>query len=181
MRHPFFTIFLVWFCTVFLAFGNLAWGATPERSTYGALVRLGSHYTDHGEPESLRDHRRNELANAVDKATKRKSERALLLSVGWFESRFAGYVLAYKCSDGPGKEKECDKGKASGPWQLHQAPSYDLEADARVALDRLRAAKRYCKQDTWEAALSLYATGKSCTWKGAAERVALMQKIEGWL
>lgn len=194
LQHGLLTLLLIVASLCALSFEGLAHGAAHERSTYGVLVRLGAHYTDKSQtPENIETTRRK-LSSAVDAATSRKRERAILLGLGWHESRFAAYVVEYRCQDGP-KDSQCDKGKATGPWQGHYAPTNNTEADARIALDRFKSALRYCDgsnpRNRLERAIANYATGsRKCEWVvkvngkltyPAVERANTIEQIEGWL
>lgn len=99
---------------------------------------------------------------------------AVILALGWHESRYARYVQAGECHRGPVGAR-CDDGKARGPWQQHAAACRELwasepgsedavKAGARCASRLLNSAMRRCRsrnQDPLAGAYSGYA-GASC-------------------
>ena len=113
------------------------------------------------------------LVDAVEGAADDAHGRALLLAVGWHESRFEGAV----CSG----ERTADNGRAWGCWQSWDPDrSGGLRGQARRAADHLRRAGNYCAargHDRVAGAVSLYATGRTCTWTGAAARVRTYRAI----
>ena len=110
------------------------------------------------------DPRTPELAAAIDASTDSRTLRALVISVGWHETRYADDYCAGR--------KTGDRGKAFGCWQSWDRDrSGGLEGQARRAADHLRMAGNYCKARGYpyaQGAISLYATGSTCDWSGAA-------------
>ncbi len=138
--------------------------ASPALTPELQLSKLPTAHVDRDEsPESIA-RRRAVLADAVRGYSVR--ERALLLAVGFGESRFAEYVL-HDCNWRPPRSVgNCDKGKARSYWQLHQAtcpvlwtlPSGSdaaVHAAAECAIRQLRYGMARCK--TIEGALAVYA------------------------
>lgn len=136
---------------------------SPRSQTESAMRSLGV------ESEVL-----PEIAVAIDSATTDRFERLMLASVAWHESRYANDVA--RC------ERLGDKGKAAGAWQTWaiQCPM-TIQEQANEALRHLRSARRYCKGGSQYlqavGAVSLYATGKTCTWNGAERRWATMRRL----
>ena len=118
------------------------------------------------------------IAKAIDNATDKKHEKALLISVAWYESNLMGTVAF--C------ERKGDEGKAIGLWQSwtfqkrKDCPS--IYEQAEEAIRHLRLTMNACKvrgdlRATMKGAVSMYATGRSCFWDGAEKRAKLWQKI----
>lgn len=117
---------------------------------------------------------------AVDWPGDRRELIGLLISIGWFESRFALHVHQGDC-----RPNECDRGKAVGPWQVwmkgprrQAATGTDLSATRAAALEAARVltrARRACGSGL--GSVSLYATGATCHWDGAEERVRFAEAI----
>lgn len=87
------------------------------------------------------------------------SEAVDLMVVAYQESRFARYVLEYRCQDGPVGQR-CDRGRAWGPWQVHRWceawGTPDLAGQARCALKRLRQSRAVCRARGRAGALAGY-------------------------
>lgn len=104
--------------------------------------------------------------------------RGALLATGYYESRYSRRIQEGRC-----RRTECDKGRAVGPWQAWPLwfdvdPSRGVGTDAestfvaaRAAAQALAEGRRRC--GTLRGALSHYATGNTCEWKGAPKRHAL--------
>lgn len=111
----------------------------------------------------------------------------LLLGQAFFETRLALHVHAGKCRVEIG---ECDSGRAISLWQLQagyhlpverwkQLAGTDLDSTREAAIEAARALARgrnFCN-GSLEGAVASYATGKSCQWKGAAQRVRFVRKM----
>lgn len=149
-----------------------------------ALLALPPAY---GEAESVsaREVRLATVAVAIDEATDGDDElSAALVTEAWHETRLSRRVHEM----GPRKDTS---GYAISLWSLHSwnlvpysewvmlgglsgtAPA--AEAAARV----LRFAKDRCR--SWPGAFALYATGKRCSWKGAAGRAYTFRRVLGWI
>lgn len=103
-----------------------------------------------------------------------------LISQGWWESRYAQHVHEGRCRVHIG---ECDGGKARSPWQIQTSALvtdvewYDMlgageeptEIAARCAARILAVGLKRC--GSLEGAISSYATGRTCKWSKAADRV----------
>lgn len=137
-------------------------------STFALLLSLG------GDPALLRP-----VAEAIDRVGKTREERVALVVDGWFESRYAAYVLEGRCLDGP-RGARCDPGKdgkprARGPWQVWSwCKKTGLDAEAKCVIDQMRLGLVRCS--SWEGAFSAL-HGPMCGWSGATRRVQLMRKL----
>lgn len=137
-------------------------------NTLALMLSLG------GEPELIRP-----VAEVIDRVARTREERAALIADGWFESRFARYVIEGRCQDGP-KGARCDPDKngvprARGVWQVwHYCKGQGTEAEARCVLSQMRLGLSRC--GSWEGAFSAL-HGPGCGWSGARERVQLMRKL----
>lgn len=112
---------------------------------------------------------------------------AMLVTQGFFESGFAQHLHEGVC--GP---HECDGGRAHGLWQVHAGGPVPFEAwqemsgtsarstwtSAFYAASLLSKSMKAC--GTLAGAVSMYATGKTCEWAGAAPRIAFMRKLSLW-
>lgn len=110
----------------------------------------------------------------------------LLLTQAYFETRLAVHIHEGKCRVRIG---ECDAGRATSLWQLHAGPQLsrslwrklsgtDLIATTGAAFEAARALSRgrnHCR--SVEGAVSLYATGKTCSWRPAAQRVNFLTRL----
>jgi hypothetical protein len=118
----------------------------------------------------------------------RKTELlALLISQGWWESRYARHVHEGRCRTEIG---ECDGGMARSPWQIQRsalvpaeewrqmdsADSASTEIAARASARILAVGRSRC--GSAEGAIASYATGKSCRWSPAATRLRHARRIE---
>lgn len=158
------------------------------------LARFSPHVSDAREDPIQREARLAEIVAEADSVVKFHADRwrgdsrmllALVLAKGWHETRYASGA-PLECV-GPG---DCDRGKAWHYWQTHTPPERRLDGqlglfvavqDATVALIR---GANYCGGEgraRLEGAVSLYATGKTCSWSGAKERVDTAYKIRRML
>ncbi len=159
--------------------------ASEPSKTLAALESFPVWEGDRSEPAEARKARLSDMADAIDSATKSREERALLIMKAWHESRFARYVQLDepRCRDGV--DGRCDHGESLGPWQQKgTARNISLEEQASRALKLLRDHMARCKSRGAEpvaGAIALYATGHSCSWSGAGERVATWRRIVGRL
>lgn len=132
-----------------------------------------------------------DVAAVVESVTADQRERAMLVALGWHESRLAAYVLEGRCQDGP-KGARCDAGRARGPWQVHRwcraawaAPDGSAEALRAGAVCALKALRHHGARCAGEArtvldgAFSGYATGHACAWRGSAARVQTTRRLLG--
>lgn len=154
------------------------------------LMGLGPPY---GEDEAFVDRalRLWTVAGAIDDAVLETDYpgsgdelRAALVATGFYESRYSRRIHEGKCSP-----RECDQGRAVGLWQVwplwfdvDQSRGIGLGGDAtfvsaRAAAQALAEARRHC--GTLPGALSRYATGNICTWRGAKRRARLAYLV--WL
>lgn len=170
------------------------------------LLALPPAYEDRVEPDRIE--RLTVIADAVSQSVVRatcdgyddciavwpgapRELAALVVAVGWWESRYAANVHAGKC-----RADQCDAVKMPGgyvvhrarsPWQLQRTSWAEpvwtkLEGTglvetrnaAWVATAILAEGHRRCKTDV--GAVAWYATGR-CLWSGAAKRAATARKL----
>src|SRR5690606_18262106 len=161
---------------VALALAGLA-RADEQSPTLRILLSVPRHTSDHAEEDGTRRARLKAIASAIDAATPHAHERALLLSVGWWESRWSSAVGA---GDHLG-----DEGRARGYWQqwgLDESASLDEQASRALMLLRYHA--RRCGGPglatvaSVRAGVSGYATGgRLCRWSGAEKRVRTWRSV----
>jgi hypothetical protein len=110
----------------------------------------------------------------------------LLLAQAYFETRLARHVHEGNCRAQSG---ECDSGRAISLWQLQFGPhlareewqtlgAATLEATRRAAVHAARSLGRgfnYCR--SLRGAISLYATGQTCSWRPATKREAFVRHL----
>ena len=174
---------------VALALSGLARADEPVSPTLRVLLSVPRHVSDLEEDDGQREERLKEIAAAIDAATPHAHERALLLSVGWWESRWASYVQfdAPKCHGE--NHPACDHGRAFGPWQgWRMSRTETLDEQAARALSLLRYHARRCGEPglatpaSVRAGVSGYATGgRVCRWPGAEKRVRTWRSVVGRL
>ena len=124
----------------------------------------------------------------------KKDLALLLVTQGYFESKFAKNVHEGKC-----KPYECDSYRKNGAvihrarslWQIQKTNLVTREEytkmksssqesttlSANVAVRYLLTGMKSCK--TIRGALAVYTGAKSCTWSGIAPREAFYKKISG--
>lgn len=157
------------------------------------LLRLPPWYEDvEREPPDQREHRAVVLAVSITTSTETQTGvnpvtlAALEVTQGFWESRFALHVHQDKCRI---KIGECDAGRAKSVWQLQATGLVPRDVWVRIGGTDLasttlaaRGAARVLttglqKCGDIEGAISMYATGSLCRWKGAPERVRFYRKI----
>lgn len=156
------------------ALTGLAHGEEEKTSESLILLRLlPADEDDQDEPPGDRDARLAEIASAIDSVSRSNLDRALLLSLGWHESRWSSAI----CSG----EKLGDGGRAFGCFQSWERDrSGGLKGQARRAIRHLRRSGNYCASRGFErisGAFSLYATGSTCDWPAAKARQQLTWSI----
>lgn len=176
MNHPLLKLITFVLCTSLLSLAGLAYGADRDctTATHCALMELAPWHEDR--EEENRSERVQEIADGIDDATGDDVERAFLAMTAYQESRLARFVHLDlpKCREGRGGW--CDKGKSFSPWQLKKMNRNETTAQsAVVALDRYRKGLNAC--GSIAGAISMYATGKTCEWKEAAERERKMWRM----
>jgi hypothetical protein len=159
------------------------------------LIALPPWHGDTEQPEA-RGVRLHRIAVAIDEAAttltagKRPLWRGgeaelewLLVSQGFWESRFAQHVHEGRC-----RKHECDHGRSRSVWQLqmggHLGPEtwHKLNSDSwtstRLAALHAGRALALCKRKcrTTHGAVSMYATGSRCNWSGAKRRLDWMAR-----
>lgn len=128
------------------------------------------------------------VADAIAKASKTPNDAAMLLALGWHESKFAEYVGNDRCE---AVKWACDAGKARGYWQSHKltCPKYwalpkrhpeATQAAAQCAVRRLRGFGVTCSRRGHDAASGSFAgwAGRGCKWSGSAERVTTFRRMQ---
>jgi hypothetical protein len=177
--------------------GLAAWGffglvrsahGSTETPTESALYRVPVHRSDADEAPEDRRKRLREIAVAIDSATSDLDLRAWLIMTAQRESGLARYVTddGPKCRDGQGGR--CDSGRAFGAWQLHRMTRRESYTEQAIeAVRRFKMAANSCRDRVtgpdayWLGGISRYATGATCDWTEAAERLANMRSIRGRL
>jgi hypothetical protein len=183
------------------------------KALFAVLISLTPYYTDEQhETDAEREARMKTIARAIADVSSRatchhqynekacpgiwdgepEQIAALLITQGYFESRFSYHVQAGKCLD-----HECDPFTkhdgtiihlARSSWQLHNTkytrkwwnkmegigfkPTWYSAASAAKLLSDSR---KSC--GTIRGAISKYATGRSCGWKHASKRINLYHNI----
>jgi len=116
----------------------------------------------------------------------RESLAIMLVNLAWWESRLALHVHQNRCRVLIG---ECDAGRARSIWQLQISRQVEWERWSKIAgtskaateeaaaaaADVLSMAHARCK--TLTGAISMYATGRSCKWKRAPERLRHYERL----
>lgn len=111
----------------------------------------------------------------------------LLLTQAYFETHLAQHVHEGKCRVHLG---ECDGGKATSLWQLQagghlpksrweKLSGTSLAATTHAAYEAGKALSRgrnYC--GNVQGAVALYATGRTCRWKPAEQRVSFVRRLQ---
>lgn len=131
-------------------------------------------------------------AHAIATAAPTPERAALLISVGYHESKFMPRIGRGECLTYTGRGgvvfRECDAGRARGFWQVQRtslAPEFDrllgLDVEtvtlAAVVADRiLQRGRRACR--TTEGSVSYFARGNCRIWPGAKRRALLAESIE---
>jgi hypothetical protein len=133
--------------------------------------------------ERGRDERLDALASIIADASSGPLDAAILLALGWHESRFAGYV-GRGCRDIPEEAANCDGGRARSYWQawrvscrqaweLPRGSEQATRAFAACALRRFHGSAKRCHgrhpAGHWAGAFSGYRS-VDCTWRPGAER-----------
>lgn len=128
-------------------------------------------------------------ARAIELAAETPQQAALLVSVGYHESRFLPRIQAGDCrvyTWRGQKIQECDAGRSRSYFQMQRiamVPEWPellglepetVERAARAADRILERGLRACKTDA--GASSYFATGR-CTWVGGVRRGALAKLI----
>lgn len=114
------------------------------------------------------------LAADSSKAFTPRQMRAMLVSLGSFESRWRRDVCEVLDRDtAPGRP-------AVGCWQAEVGAPGSVYQSALLAVKHLDAARRYCEArgfDPFEGAFSLYATGGTCRWPEAIARAQRFRSV----
>lgn len=106
------------------------------------LLSLSPHVSDLSEPPEVRTARLTEVAVAIDEAARNANEIAALITLGSFESHFAGWVGAGCLGKPPPRTGTCDHRRSRGYWQIKRSgcsagwalPLGSAEADKAFAV-----------------------------------------------
>lgn len=147
-----------------------------------ALLLLPVHHTDADELPEDRAARLDTVAEAIAQAAEAsnypggpRQAAALLVAVLVHESWLARSVYYDEAPCREGWEGMCDGGAAWSIWQIHGTDrSGDVHDAAALAIDLLSKKGRACGgsgEVLAAGAVSSYATGSACSWKGTAARM----------
>ncbi len=169
-----------------------------EDWTQQAIRRLPTYYEDappkgSTERTAAKEAQLSAIAHEVARLARKaplppRQWAALLLTIGFHESTFSLRIHAGDC-----RPKECDRGRARGPWQTHQNafnreawPKLQgiehTDAQAGAADQLLRRVVRTCPDEpgwaTVRGILTAYA-GRRCyqDWPGLKERLATFGRL----
>ena len=156
---------------------------------YLALQALPPAYGEQEDPNA-RDARLADLAVAIDEAadsddqTEAEELAAALVVEAWEETRLS--VRVHRM--GPRKDT---RGYAISLWSLHSwtlVPRSEwltlggLEGTTRAAHAAARVLRwTRARCGSWSGAFALYATGRTCRWKGAAQREWQFRRVLRWM
>lgn len=127
------------------------------------------------------------IATAIAEAVHSDEEAAALVLLGRVEGEnFALAIVRGGCTS-----SGCDHGAARGVFQEHRSfcpAAYvfaagsieSIRAEARCAVGALRLHASRCREHAltpWHGAFSGFATGHSCHWSGADDRVRAAQRV----
>jgi hypothetical protein len=183
--------FVTYITTILLGFqpiygDNESWDQRVERMTIIAQA------IDEASSKSTCSDKYNVPGCTPDWPADKKSLALLLVTTGYWESKFAKNVHEGKC-----KTYECDAYRVNGNvrhrarslWQIQKTPlvtmqeyskmnSSSLESttmSAIVATRHLSLGMKRC--NTLVGAMSMYATSSTCGWRGAKIRNSFYEKI----
>ena len=136
-----------------------------------------------------REHVLQPVAEAIADVSRNELDAAVLLSLGWHETKFASLVLTGRCREMP-EGQRCDSGKARGVWSLHAEACRDawalaagsvesVRAEARCALRLLRFHAYRCREHSISPLFGAFSgySGAGCHWGQAEQRVATVQRF----
>jgi len=157
-----------------------AWFSAPLALAGGSTLAVISawppHVSDADEDPTKRASRLTEIADAIDGATGDRQERAALLTLIRYESGAASHVQRGEC-----KPHECDKGRATGIYQLHGDVPVELAGQTSRALGVWRFGFKRCARshpDPIAGAFQSYGSGGHCApSKWSAKRAATMRGL----
>lgn len=165
-----------------------------------AMLSLPQYAGDRADTPEQRAELYRPVAQEIANVTRgNRTAAAALVTLGWFETRFARYVLSGNCASGP-VGMRCDwdhrtkRPRARGAYQIwgwcteawkHPEGSQEsLVAETRCAARMLSGAKRRCAgahpAGPWAGAFSGYG-GVSCIRPKASKRARRMAQIEARL
>lgn len=146
-------------------------------------------WVDRDVSNEAREEQLRPVAEAIAEAAPRPEDAALLLALGWEESRFAISVVRSGCAGLPARA--CDRRLARGFAQLHESACPEafklpvgteesIRIEARCAIAQLHHHAARCRDHAaspWYGAFSGYATGGDCHWRGAEWRVLTARRM----
>ncbi len=146
-------------------------------------------WADRDVSNDVREEQLRPVAEAIAEVSRDRTDAAMLLALGWHESRFALAVVRHGCEGLPARA--CDRHHARGFAQLHEAAcveAYDypagsvesIRAEARCALAKMRGYSVSClphNPSPLYAAFSGMALGHCAAWQGANERVLSVRRF----
>ncbi len=145
----------------------------------------GYYEDDRAEPWIDRTERFSDISTAIVSVSAGNVHRMALLAMkAWFETRLSWRIHADRC-----RPDECDRGLAKSLFQLQQTGNLtkaqwdafgglSLEATIRAARHAnlvLNRSFKLCKSVT--GAISMYATGRHCSWGFARRRTHMYEQI----
>lgn len=158
-------------------------GAMSPAAILSAMLALGGYAPDAGDAPEARRALYLPVAEAIAATARTPEEAAALVSDGFYESRFARYVLEGRCADGP-RGARCDPDKhgvarARGAFQVWRyCKATDTRGEAKCVLSQMRLGLRRCSG--WDGGFAAL-HGASCLWAPSQRRVQVMRKIlAGW-
>lgn len=178
--NGFLLVLLAWLAITTMAWTGLARGAGDLDKIEQVLNSFPVHKSDMGEEPSIRATRLHYIARAVG-SIENKHEQAWLMMTAKRESNLAAYVDEDHDKCRLGLNGHCDGGLAWSIWQLHGTDRTGTrEQAAQLAIETFRKNANYCKArgfDYYLGGTSLYATGKTCDWPEALDRIVEMKDI----
>jgi hypothetical protein len=179
-----------------LAAVGLVAGVAHGRSfdvVHRALLSIPAAHEDRKVEPAIKAAQMANVSEAIKSVTSNRRERAMLMTIGWHETKFAIRLGENRCNPW-----ECDGGRARHYWQTHQhgltdaeweaLVGTDLETTKRAARHALRLIRRsyaMCRSlpDPIRATLYAYGSGRGCvgTTKTLDARVAMVKRIEARL
>ncbi len=186
---------LLLICVAFLLLTAAAPPTTPSPAhterILQSILRRPTWYEDKHLTREERAVYLRPVAEAIGKAARNNTEVAALVTQGWYESRYAKYVIEGRCKDGP-PGVQCDISKdgvvrARGPWQvwkwcleawkLPQGAPAALAYEARCTARWMRGAMKRCPKGGWVSAFAGMRGGGKCKWGPAKQRAWTMRKV----
>lgn len=158
------------------------------------MLKLQPCYLDKDNSEEERVNLYRPVALAIEHESRGNALKAAIgINIAYEETKLCEYVLEGRCNEGPRGDKECDSGKARGPWQVHEwcEPAWvvrdgtleSYQAGFKCALQLMAHGKKKCentKWSGWAGAYGIYA-GAWCDWQHGEYREQQQSKIYSML